>query len=142
MRSTGRVWWRAGLAVGCLIGLAACDSLTGSADREEARVEIIPVGSASEVLLVTSTSFTVAADGVDLAQADTQLVSIPSDEIYRLNGENRFYVSVGPRAEGDTATVRMQVWIDGESWFADSRTLGADSTGTMTFVYRVRQPRL
>ncbi len=140
MRTTRRAWWRAGLLVGCWIGLAACDTITGSSVREEARVEITPVASASEVTLVTSTSFTVTAGGVDLAQADTQRVSIPSDEIYLLKGENRFFVSVGPRAEGDTATVRMEVWIDGESWFADTRTLGADSTGTMTFVYRLRQP--
>jgi hypothetical protein len=129
------------VAAGCWIGLVACDSLTGSSDREEARVEVTPLASAAEVVLVTSTSFTVTASGVDLAQADTQTVSIPSNEVYRLNGENRFFVSVGPRVEGDTATVRMQVWIDGESWFSDTRTLGADSTETMTFVYRLRQPR-
>ncbi len=138
----GRIWARVGL-LGVLCGTAAgCDGITGSSERNEARVEVRPLGGAEGVSMITSTSFGLAGERILLVESDTQSVSIPSTLTFPLDGERRFYVSVGPRNEGDTASVRMEVWIDDVPWFLDERTLGVDSIGTMTFVYRFTQPRL
>ena len=128
---------------GALAGASACDSLTGTPEREQAEVAVSALASAGNVTMVTSTVFSVVAGGeVLLLEADTQVVGLPFQNTFPLEGLNRFFVSVGPGTPGDTASVRMQVRIDGESWFDDERTLGADSLGTMTFVYRFSQPVL
>ncbi|HSM03253.1 MAG TPA: hypothetical protein VK858_01475 [Longimicrobiales bacterium] len=132
-------WWRVGTIVAAGIGMGACDSL--APERDEARVVVSALGGASQVSLITSTDFDVGGGEVFLAEADTQVAAVPLDDVFPLDGEQRFMVSVGPGVEGDTATLRMEVWIDGQSWFNDARTLGVDSTTYMTFVYRLRQPR-
>lgn len=119
-----------------------CDGITGSSERDEARVEVTPLGSAERVSMVTSTSFSVAGDRILLIESDTQAVSLPSTLTFPLSDERRFYVSIGPETEGDTASVQMEVWIDDVPWFLDQRTLGLDSIGTMTFIYRFTQPTL
>ncbi len=122
---------------------AACDSLTHSAEREVAEVSIDALASASSVRMITSTVFSVVEAGdVVLIEADTQVVSLPLLRQFTLEELNRFYISIAAVAAGDTASVRMQVKIDGKSWFDEQRTLSADSTGVMTFVYRFSQPGL
>ena len=140
MTGLRRGWGRWGAIAVAWLGLGACDSLTGSDERAEARVEVRALGGASEVSLITSTDFDVGGGQVFLAEADTQVVAVPLDDVFALDGDQRFMVSVGPSMEGDTATLRMEVWIDGQAWFNDSRTLGVDGTTYMTFVYRLRQP--
>ncbi len=131
------------LVVVTLLSAPACDVLTGSAEREEAEVEITALASAQAVTMVTSTLFSVVSGGdVVLLEADTQVVALPFLRTFRLDGGNRFFVSVGPSEPGDTASVHMAVDIDGRSWFDEERTLGVDSIGTMTFVYRFSQPVL
>ena len=137
----GRTWARRAGLLGLLSMVAGgCDSLTGSTERTAARVEVTPLGAAGNVSLVTSTSFGLSGDRILLVTSDTQSVSIPATLTFPLSEERRFYVSVGPENEGDTTSVQMEVWIDDVSWFAEQRTLGVDSIGTMTFVYRVTQP--
>jgi hypothetical protein len=141
----GKLLWGCVPKVGPLLLIGAawgCDALTGSPDREEARVEVTPLAGAGAVSMVTSTSFEVSGAGILLVSSDTQSVPIPSTLTFPLNDERRFYVSVGPESDGDTASVQMEVWIDGAPWFLDQRTLGIDSVGTMTFVYRFSQPTL
>jgi hypothetical protein len=141
----GRLLWRCVAKGGPLLLVGAawgCDGLTRSSEREEARVEVTPLAGAGVVSMVTSTSFAVSGDRILLVTSDTQSVPLPSTQTFPLNGERRFYVSVGPENDGDTASVQMEVWIDDEPWFLDQRTLGIDSVGTMTFVYRFSQPTL
>jgi hypothetical protein len=141
----GRLLWGSAAKVVPLLIVGAawgCDGLTGSSERDEARVVVTPLGPAGAVSMVTSTSFAVSGDRILLVTSDTQAVPLPSTLTFPLNGEGRFYVSVGPENEGDTTSVQMEVWIDDEPWFLDQRTLGIDSVGTMTFVYRFSQPTL
>ena len=136
-------WVRAvGLVAAGAVTAAGCDTLTASLERNEATVELTPLGTAETVSMVHSTSFSVGGDRILLLASDTQSVSIPATLRFPLDDRERFYVSVRPDAEGDTASVRMEVWIDGVSWFVDRRTLGLDSIGAMTFVYRVTRPTL
>ncbi len=137
----GRMWVRALMAGVLYTAVSGCDGITGSSQRDEARVEVTPLGSAGEVSLVTSTSFGVSGDRVLLVEADTQSVPLPSTLTFPLNSERRFYVSVGPLNQGDTTSVQMEVWIDDVPWFLDQRTLGLDSIGTMTFIYRFSASR-
>jgi hypothetical protein len=124
------------------MALTGCDALTGSTERKEARVEVTPLGEEGSLSMVTSTSFSVGGDRVLLIESDTQVVALPSTHIIPLDDQRRFFVSVGPAVEGDTTTVQMEVWIDDAPWFLEQRTLGVDSIGTMTFVYRFSQPIL
>ena len=143
----GRTMGRFGVRAMALVGLAAvgaggCDTITGSSERKEARVEVTPLGAAGNVTMVTSTSFDLNAGQIVFVTSDTQTVGLPSTLTFPLNDRRRFYVSVGPENEGDTTSVQMEVWIDDVPWFLDQRTLGLDSIGTMTFVYRFSQPQL
>jgi hypothetical protein len=96
----------------------------------------VEAAEAGEATVTTSTAFVVAAGGVELADADTQQVTLPFDMEFALADSRRFFVSVGP-PEGELAELRLRVWLDGRSWFDGARELGGD-VPSMDFVYRYR----
>lgn len=139
----GKLRVRAAVLAGLVaVGAAGCDTLTGSSERKEARVELTPLGGEGNVSMVTSTEFSLTEGQIAFLASDTQTVSVPSTLTFPLNDRRRFFVSVGPEFKGDTTSIQMEVWIDDVSWFIDQRTLGLDSLGTMTFVYRFTRPTL
>jgi len=120
---------------------AGCDAITGSRTApEEATVHIesLDVGQAT---IVTSDLFSIQGGDVSLLEADTQAVVLPFEGRFRLGEAQRFFVSTRP-GEGNTPSLRMRVWIDGKSWYDETRAFAGDSVPAMQFIYRFTQPVL
>lgn len=131
------------LTLTILAGIGACDPTPGPSTRDQAEVEIRALASADSIGLVTSTDFAISPDGrVLLLRADTQRVGLPFARIYPLDGLDRFFIEASPAAPGDTASIRMEVRIDGRDWYDEQATLGLGDPGVLAFVYRFSVPQL
>lgn len=125
---------------------SACESLFLHDEPEQVTVRI-DSQDAGSVEVVTSMFFFYLTDpdcpncapNVQLAEADTATRTLPYQETWRFTDRQQFFVETYPTQE-DSVTLRLRVEIDGQSWYDDSRKLGAPET--LRFVYQFREPTL
>ena len=126
--------------------LGACEFLTGVSEPEELRV-LIESDEVSSVKLVISPYFLQIPDPecpqvceprIQLVQADTTSEAMPFERIFDFTSRQQYFVEVFVEGE-QSATVAMQILIDGTVWFDDFRRLqlvGEDGDQeSLRFVY-------
>jgi hypothetical protein len=117
-RGRGLVLMAGGLA---LLGLTACDLVTGTDPPEEARVELTGSGVEAPVEIIISNSFVPQgmAENILLVEADTAFVELPFEGVYPFGESRQFLVQV-PSPEDHDPTLAIRVLIDGrESHFQE-----------------------
>lgn len=129
-----------------LIVLAGgCDWISGSDQgfADEGRV-LIDGSSTVPLLLVTSTNFLQGFDPLSgetvttILSADTiTLNQLPTDQRYPLSGKDRFLARIANPSTGATATIHMQVRMDGRQVFDQHATL-LDASLEYTVFYSPR----
>ncbi|MFW6010810.1 MAG: hypothetical protein ACOC9H_02715 [Gemmatimonadota bacterium] len=106
------------------IFLLGCDLLDESGPE---RTRLVVSGE-SEVQVVVSTDFAAtrsetAGSEVELVEADTFQIAPPFDSAYSISARERFFAETS-RLEGTAPSeVRMQVFVDGESRYDQTRVL-------------------
>ena len=130
MRS--RVW----AAIFAPVLLAGCifSSDQGRPDRARLNLE---GGASSSMELIVSTDFLVVDGSVSFQRADTAMVSVPFNETYSLAQPARIYIRA-VNIQTQTEVFGMKVWIDGESWYDESRSL--EPGEAFEFLYRYNEP--
>jgi hypothetical protein len=116
------------LLVGCLV------SNEGRPDT--ARLELTGAG-ASSMELVMSTDFLVVNGDLSFQDSDTSTVTLPFGETYPLGAPARIYLRAR-NVQDQALAFTMRVWIDGESWYDESRDLEAGED--FEFLYRYAEP--
>jgi len=147
---------RLSLCLLAALALAACDNLGIGGAPDELTIDVEATGT-SQVTLVTSTKFYVEQDPtcdptqpggcpeiIRILSADTADVTTPYRQTLRFNNDYKYLVEAFP-AGGVTATVKMQIDIDGKEWFFEERELspeGNNGQETLQFLYQWQEPTL
>jgi hypothetical protein len=121
------------------IGLAGCNSITDTDTRPVTNARVVVSGT-SPVPLVLVTSFDFGATRsaetnelqVFMVHADTTTISLPYDQTHPFGGSDRFHVRLINPDLNETASVRMQLFVDGRAVF-DQQANMRDATLTFTF---------
>lgn len=97
-----------------LLGLTACDLVSGTDPPQEARVELDGQGVESPIEVIVSNSFVPqgTAETILLVEADTSFVDLPFAQDYPFGESRQFLVKV-PSPEDHDPTLRIRVLIDG-----------------------------
>lgn len=148
--------FRPSLAILAVLALVACDNLGIGGAPDELTIEIEATGT-SKVTMVTSTKWFIEVDPacdptvpggcpetIRILAADTATVTPPFRETVRFDSDYKYLVEAFPTG-GVTATVKMQIHIDGKEWFFEERELspdGANGQETLQFVYQWKEPTL
>ncbi|MCI0436423.1 MAG: hypothetical protein L0271_22720 [Gemmatimonadetes bacterium] len=111
-----------------MVGLAAsgCGLILENPEPQEARL-LIEGESGKQVRLITSTVFVAAVNEqgqtrVQLFQADTTIITLPYQKVYRIDEDHRYFVEAA-RLNSDLQTVHMQVYVDDRKQFDESGVL-------------------
>lgn len=130
MRSRGR----GPILVSLLLAGCIFSSDQGRPDRARLNLE---GGASSSMELVVSTDFLVVEGSVSFQRADTSMISVPFNEAYSLAQPARIYIRA-VNIQTQTESFGMKVWIDGESWYDESRSL--EPGEAFEFLYRYNEP--
>lgn len=128
-----RAWW----PILATVLLAGCIFSTDQGRPDRARLTL--EGGASSMELIVSTDFLVVDGSVSFQRADTTVVSLPFNETYSLAQPARIYIRA-INIQDQTESFGMKVWIDGESWYNESRPLEPDEA--FEFLYRYNEPAI
>ena len=137
--------------------LGACENLGIRAEPEELTVEIDAEG-VSNVTVVTSTNWVFIVDPtcdptttqqcdeiLRVQSADTSTFDTPFRRTYQFDNRYRYLVETFP-TDSVPATLSLRIFIDGESWYSDSRPLqpatANDERESLTFTYVWQEPTL
>ena len=147
---------RLSLCLLAALALAACDNLGIGGAPDELTIDVEATGT-SQVTLITSTKWYIEQDPtcdptqpggcpeiIHILSADTADVDAPYRQTLRFNSDYKYLVEAFP-AGGVTATVKMQIDIDGKEWFFEERELssdGANGQETLQFIYQWKEPTL
>lgn len=136
-------------------GMAACDNLGLGGEPSEITISIEGTGF-GEAVLIRSTDWvfienTSCEDGqecppsIRVLAADTSRITPPFEATYAFTSTLRYLVETFP-ADSVTATMGMEVEIDGRPWYSEERQLrpvGEDGEReSLQFTYRFREPTL
>ena len=123
--------------------LGACDYLRGISEPETVRVKI-ESSDATQVTLISSFLFSQLQDPdnpqgepiIQLIEADTTVVQLPFEQTYPFTSRLQVYLEAYPEA---LSTLAMQVFIDDEVWYDDSRLIDPNALPeplTLQFIYQ------
>jgi len=138
------------------IFLAACENLGLRAEPEEITVEVESDGT-GQVTVITSTNWVFISDPVcdpqsqqcdeilRVQSADTASFAAPYRRTYRFDNRHRYLVETFP-TDSVAATLSLRIFIDGESWYSDSRPLqpatANEDRESLLFTYVWQEPTL
>ncbi len=126
------------------LSTVACGFLA-EGDPENARLILRATTPGQQVVLVVSSDFDVdqvtgqGASQIFLRVADTLVVTPPFEQRFPLGRRLRFFASASPPDTLDQV-IDLQVFIDGDQRFAQSRTVGLSMP--MEFLYLFADPTI
>jgi len=136
--------------------LAACENLGLRAEPEELTVEVDAEG-ADNVTVITSTNWSFLTDPtcdpstqqcdqiLRVQSADTSTFDTPFRRTYQFDNRYRYLVETFP-TDSVPVTMSLRIFIDGESWYSDSRALqpatATEDRETLAFTYVWQEPTL
>ncbi len=110
-----------------LPALGGCDLITGDPTPDEARLVLEGDADAQVELLVSKVFLTARNEVGDLRLqiigADTLAVSPPFDETFDIREEQQFFARATAADTTVATNVRMQVFVDGDPEYDESRDL-------------------
>lgn len=135
---TNKRWF---FGIGALLLAPLASGCAMFADPSPEIVRVTLEGEAGSFILVTSTEFVATNNEsgnmtAQLFEADTTVISLPFDQSWNIEAEQRFFLLAAP---ADTSAVRVQVrvFLDGDKDF--DRSVDAVTEDPVRYIYLFNQ---